>query len=391
MLTRTCRSLHDALVFRLLKGTVSVNRTYLSSFQSFIYHDHERISYLRDFSYQPTLYRDNHKPCSLPTPNAWEAGKTVMKILRDAPNIVAFHLPALWPTAFPPKELRATLACMERLERIDLAKSVTHHYADVLLNIPSSLRAVQLDFFDQGDLCRDPTPFFRNHRATIRELSLCAFELTGRLDPFPQVRILTLKDVHVVGSGSSLMRLFPNAVEVTINGVYPYSGVNARSRLSAYRDFRNQQSVLDVSPAERLQSWGRLRRVRGGSALEVHWLGFRSPVIHLDLSIPKHFYGSITIVLQYAQPRWLTLRMPDPDCMPPSLEVDPPAPSNRSRVPTHLIVRMPRGNCSHCGLKGVFVSTSSISCHLRVMSSDVQTEQTQPSTGEFLLYFARAA
>ncbi len=392
MLIRTCRSLHETLACRLLKGTVSVNRVYLSSFQSFIYHDHERISYLRDFSYQPTLYRDNHKPCSLPTPNAWEAGKTVMKILRDAPNIVAFHLPALWPTAFPPKELRATLACMERLKRIDLA-TVTNHYADVLRDIPSSLRAVQFEFFDQGDFCRDPTPFLRNHRATIHELSLCAVELTGRLDSFPQVRVLALKDVHVVGSGSILMRLFPNAVEVTIDGVYPYSGVNARSRLSAYRDFRNQQNVLDVSPAERLQSWGRLRRVRGGSALEVHWLGFRSPLLHLDLSIPKHFYGSITLVLQYAQPRWLTLRMPDPDCMPPSLEVDPPAPSgpqNRSRDLTHLIMRMPRGNCSHCGLKGVFVSTSSIPCHLRVMSSNVQIEQTQPSSGE-VLYLTSAA
>ncbi|TFK79162.1 hypothetical protein K466DRAFT_33418 [Polyporus arcularius HHB13444] len=175
------------------------------------------------------------------------------------------------------------------------------------------------------------------------------------------------------------MRLFPNAVEVTIDGVYPYSGVNARSRLSAYRDFRNQQNVLDVSPAERLQAWGRLRRVRGGSALEVHWLGFRSRVPHLDITIPKHFYGSITLVLQYAQPRWLTLRMPDPDCMPPSLEVDPPAPSgpqSRSRDLTHLIMRMPRNSCRHCGLKGVFnrlsrlLERSSISHLLLELYSD---------------------
>ncbi|TFK81524.1 hypothetical protein K466DRAFT_667064 [Polyporus arcularius HHB13444] len=178
------------------------------------------------------------------------------------------------------------------------------------------------------------------------------------------------------------MRLFPNAVEVTIDGVYPYSGDNAGSRLADLRD----QDFVHESPAKRLQPWGTLRRVRGGSALEVHWLGFRSPVLHLDLSIPKHldlgsnlditipkhFYWSITLVLQYAQPRRLTLRTPDPDCMPPSLDVDSPASSTLQRKShdlTHLIMRIPRGNCSRCGLKGVF---------------------TQPSSGE-VLYLTPAA
>ncbi|RDX45363.1 hypothetical protein OH76DRAFT_1004741 [Lentinus brumalis] len=121
-------------------------------------------------------------------------------------------------------------------------------------------------------VCHNPIPFLRNHRATIQVLSLLsAYFRAGELDDFPHVRVLTVHTVHVEGGVSTLMRLFPNAEDVTIIEVQRDPSCRlARWEQRSYftpdelEELRRLHRA-HVSSAEQLvlqpRAWGRLRRV----------------------------------------------------------------------------------------------------------------------------------
>ncbi|KAI0699049.1 hypothetical protein C8T65DRAFT_742694 [Cerioporus squamosus] len=329
--------------------------------------DHGRIPYLRDFSYScEGSLSSGHFFDSYP--GDAEAGKLAMSILQEAPNIASLHLLRVYPQMFPPQELRAALACMRQLERLSL-KSVSPAYEDSLLDIPASLQAVRLNFHSNHPepICYNSMPFLRNHRATIRELSLHTVYFFPDLDPMPEVRVLSLHTVYVQGGVATLMRVFPNVEDVTIVGVQPDRSPRRSFEECSELQPEQLEGLNNIhnthgSSARQLQqpTWEQLRRVSARYALGLYWLGLCARVPHLDLFLLHLFPEVIAPVLRHTRPRCLTLHMEY--WFPLRLEVELGGLAGALSVArdlTHLVVRVPWGLLGAYGYSGFMAKLGS--------------------------------
>ncbi|KAH9850334.1 hypothetical protein C2E23DRAFT_836118 [Lenzites betulinus] len=328
-LTRTCRFLHDALIHRLLMGTVSLTRSSFAPFCQFMQAQSEPdcprdlTPFLR--SLEISIGPNHRYPMS--------PGETIQAftdLLSNARHLLSLSI--YWISmAFTPERLQRALSvplpCLQQVTLHD----VTAQCRDALAMVAPQLRTISLcmsqDFGDSPLNRRslghvDPLPFLHQHRETVTSLKLLQVVLSDGGEPVPNVRELTILsfslDNNDTGWAAPLIHLFPNVEHVDLWNLYTREGssptrntdVHDRATISTLASWRSRSK--DWQRGHGTWTTG-LRYLRVCSIMDLYCLGLSCQVSRLDLYIASPSLEITTAALADCRPRciWFTISSPN--------------------------------------------------------------------------------
>ncbi|KAI0671729.1 hypothetical protein C8Q78DRAFT_793994 [Trametes maxima] len=359
-LTKTCRTLHDALVYTLLRECVRLSNANMRSFCEFMHLRGEHPSPLRPYLRDVALGVPDGKVLRNPliTHMKWyEVAETFITLLRCAPNIISLSL-GLIPWIFSPEHLRLALALAPRLEHLTLHNFTTEYGEALAAATNPHLRTVHfrnLPSRTWGNVgFQNPLPFLRNFSSTITSLGLFTngSKLDSRTPPFPAMRKLDTFRLHRADDSTCwvapLIHLFPNLEHLHIPVLATASEVIAFDGTLPLTDV----SIEAVSGwRARARTWqaqhgtwtGGLRYLNVRTMLSLYQLGLVCEVAWLDVRqwapyIPARL---IDTALSDIRVRKLRLDVQLEDAFNTASPVSL-SPVFNARTLTHLIIAVPR-------------------------------------------------
>ncbi|KAI1789422.1 hypothetical protein LXA43DRAFT_579251 [Ganoderma leucocontextum] len=223
-LSRTCRTLRNALSPELARGGVTLEARHLTSFLLFadMKHGQDRLRYLRKVVLPGSTYQSIARGEQAMSIN--DARRALSTVLLAARNLESLAIPDLNVISFRPASLKKVLNSLPRLRELEMS-AVPKKYEGVLENALPRLRTLVLEFLDGCNASAFLERAYEAPRSELQEVALygATFKKEAFMS-FPAVHTLRACPAKFPSDVDALTRMFPNVEDLTLDSLHDYRG-----------------------------------------------------------------------------------------------------------------------------------------------------------------------